>query len=63
MVPVDEDQVFCGGIEFKVDDKDQLEYLRIFITTKRLISITQKRSNFFHTYYYININNIIILII
>ena len=47
MVPVDEDQVFCGGIEFKVDDKDQLEYLRIFITTKRLISITQKRKDFF----------------
>jgi hypothetical protein len=40
-VPDDDDQVFVGEYEYKVNDDDELLYLRIFITTKRLISLVK----------------------
>ena len=42
-IPQDDDQIFCGGIDYEIDDDDEIVSLRVFITTKRLISITQLR--------------------
>ena len=35
-IPDDLDQVFCGGIDYNIDEEDQLQHLRIVITTSRL---------------------------
>jgi hypothetical protein len=41
-VPEDDDEVFCGGYEYNVHEtNDELTTLRIFVTTKRLISLTK----------------------
>jgi hypothetical protein len=41
-VPTDVDQVFCGGLDFSVDsDSKVFSDLRLFLTTKRLVSLTQ----------------------
>jgi hypothetical protein len=37
-IPEDEDEVFCGDIHYKINNDDELEELRIFVTTKRLVS-------------------------
>ena len=42
-IPIDDDQIFCGGIHYEIDDDDEIVSLRVFVTTKRLISITQLR--------------------
>ena len=46
-VPDDEDEVFCGGYEYQVDEDSNIEFIRIFFTTKRLLSLSIKcnRSN------------------
>jgi len=44
-------EVFCGGIEYKINKNDDIESLCVFITTRRLISITQLRGNYFHTFF------------
>ena len=40
-VPEDDDEVFCGGCEYHLNDTDEITFLRIFVTTKRLISLTK----------------------
>ena len=37
-IPDDEDEIFCGGFEFLEED-GTIAYIRLFITTKRLISL------------------------
>jgi len=39
-IPIDDDQIFCGGIHYEIDDDDEIVSLRVFVTTKRLISCT-----------------------
>lgn len=51
-VPFDDDSVFCGGFKYYLNDDDEVTTLRVFLTTKRLISLTQIRSNF-HTFLFI----------
>ena len=41
-IPDDPDQIFCGGFNYEEDDHFQVVVLRVFITTKRLISITKE---------------------
>jgi hypothetical protein len=58
-IPDDECEVFCVDIDYellKVKDKDVLKYLRIFISTKRLLSLAMIKSYlifFSHIFYYI----------
>ena len=47
-IPDNDDEVFCGGFEYKLDDEDSIEYLRLFVTTKRLISFTEKSNIYFN---------------
>ena len=42
-IPDDEDKVFCGSLDYNIDEYDELVDLRIFLKTKRLISFTKKR--------------------
>ena len=37
--PTDLDQVFCGGIDYEIDDNEELQRLRVVVTTLRLIEI------------------------
>ena len=49
-IPDDECEVFCVDIDYellKVKDKDVLKYLRIFISTKRLLSLAMIKSHYF----------------
>ena len=40
-LPTDPDDVFCGGIEYELDEFDKLNNLRICVTTTRLLSLTK----------------------
>lgn len=42
-IPDEEDEVFCGGIDYSLNDDDQVVSLRVLITTRRLLSQTQMR--------------------
>ena len=39
-IPEDDDEIFCGGFDY-LENEGELVYLRIFVTTKRLISLTK----------------------
>lgn len=45
-IPDDLDEVFVAGFDYDLDKKDKLKHMRIVVTTKRLISLTQ-HSKFF----------------
>ena len=36
-IPVDLDEVFCGGIDYELDSNEELKHLRVFISTGRLL--------------------------
>ena len=38
LIPLDDDEIFCGGFDY-IEEKSTLIDIRIFITTKRLISL------------------------
>ena len=46
-IPTDLDEPFCGGIDYDLDHKEQLKYLRIFITTSRLIQQLKYNCKYF----------------
>ena len=39
VIPVDEDEIFCGAFSYSEDENLEIIHLRVFITTKRLISV------------------------
>jgi hypothetical protein len=67
LVPQDDDEIFCGGFDY-VEEETTLIDIRIFVTTKRLLSymnISSREENsdcilffvyLFFTIYYILIN-------
>ena len=44
-IPNDDDEVFCGDYKYDLNEDDQVDTLCVFVTTKRLVSLTQLRSN------------------
>ena len=46
-VPVDDDEVFCGAIEYDLDEKDEIKDLRVIMVTKRLLSLTLNGNYFY----------------
>ena len=47
------DEVFVAGYDYELDKKDKLVYMRIVVTTKRLISLTQHSNlNFYYSINY-----------
>lgn len=52
-IPDDMDEVFVAGYDYELDKKDKLVYMRIVVTTKRLISLTQHSNlNFYYSINY-----------
>jgi hypothetical protein len=46
-IPEDNDKVFVGGFKHKIKENNKIKYLRIFLTTKRLINyVTYSRTYF-----------------
>ena len=47
-IPIDDDGVFCLAFDYEIiksNGKDTLKHLRIFISTKRLLSLATIKSN------------------
>jgi hypothetical protein len=49
IVPEDEDKVFCGAFEHKIRKNNTLKYMRIFVTTIRLVSFMKENPDLLAT--------------
>ena len=51
-IPEDPDEVFCGGIDYKLDSNNQLVHLRVFVTTGRLLALMHQACKFIISQYF-----------
>ena len=51
-IPENENDIFCGGVNYNLDKNDKLIELNIFITTPKLLSLTKNNSEYFFLFFF-----------